>query len=300
MNLGKSIRIYLKEGTVTGIKLAEVVNLTIQAFSCPRNKLLDLNKYFSNESNRPGIYFLIGIDDKTNNDKVYIGEAENVWERLKTHDIKKDFWNEVILFTSKDENLTKSHVKYLESRLITISNMSKRYQLENSNSPSLTSLPLPDKDAMEEFILNIRLLTGTLGHKFLETPLLSNDLNSNSVIPKTEENSLIEIKENMLFELNVKGVKAKAIQTDEGVVVLENSEISETASKNYGYKTLREKLIEDNIIINNKFAKNYLFQSPSAAAAVIVGYSINGRNTWKNNNGKSLKEIEENEINNSK
>jgi len=302
MNLGKSIRIYLKEGTVTGIKLAEVVNLTIQAFSCPRNKLLDLNKYFSNESNRPGIYFLIGIDDKSNNDKVYIGEAENVWERLKTHDIKKDFWNEVILFTSKDENLTKSHVKYLESRLISISNKSKRYQLENSNSPSLTSLPLPDKDAMEDFILNIKLLTGTLGHKFLETPLLTSDLdfNSNFVTPKADENFHIETKENMLFELNVKGVKAKAIQTDEGVVVLEDSEISETASRNYGYKTLREKLIEDNIINNNKFTKNYLFQSPSAAAAVIVGYSINGRNTWKNNDGKSLKEIEENEIKNSK
>ena len=302
MNLGKSIRIYLKEGTVTGIKLAEVVNLTIQAFSCPRNKLLDLNKYFSNESNRPGIYFLIGIDDKSNNDKVYIGEAENVWERLKTHDIKKDFWNEVILFTSKDENLTKSHVKYLESRLISISNNSKRYQLENSNSPSLTSLPLPDKDAMEDFILNIKLLTGTLGHKFLEAPLLTSDLdfNSNFVTPKADENFHIETKENMLFELNVKGVKAKAIQTDEGVVVLEHSEISETASRNYGYKTLREKLIEENIIENNKFTKNYLFQSPSAAAAVIVGYSINGRNTWKNNNGKSLKEIEENEIKNSK
>lgn len=302
MNLGKSIRIYLKEGTVTGIKLAEVVNLTIQAFSCPRNKLLDLNKYFSNESNRPGIYFLIGIDDKSNNDKVYIGEAENVWERLKTHDIKKDFWNEVILFTSKDENLTKSHVKYLESRLISISNKSKRYQLENSNSPSLTSLPLPDKDAMEDFILNIKLLTGTLGHKFLETPLLTSyvDFNSNFVTPKADENFHIETKENMLFEFNVKGVKAKAIQTDEGVVVLEDSEISETASRNYGYKTLREKLIEDNIINNNKFTKNHLFKSPSAAAAVIVGYSINGRNTWKNNDGKSLKEIEENEIKNSK
>jgi hypothetical protein len=141
------------------------------------------------------------------------------------------------------------------------------------------------------------LLTGTLGHKFLETPLLSNDLNSNCVIPKTEENSLIEIKENMLLELNVKGVKAKAIQTDEGVVVLEDSEIYETTSKNYGYKTLREKLIEDSIIKNNKFIKSYLFKSPSAAAAVIVGYSINGRKTWKNSNGKSLKEIEENEIN---
>lgn len=299
MNLGKSIRIYLKEGTVTGIKLAEVVNLTIQAFSCPRNKLLDLNKYFSSESNRPGIYFLIGIDDKSNNEKVYIGEAENVWERLKTHDIKKDFWTEVILFTSKDENLTKSHVKYLESRLISLSNLSKRYQLENSNSPSLTSLPLPDKDAMEDFIINIRLLAGTLGHKFLEEPILTNNLDLSSTTSKVEYNSPIETKEVITFELNVKGIIAKAIQTDEGMVVLKDSEVSETESSSYGYKTLRDKLIEDNIIKDKRFTKNYLFQSPSAAAAVIVGYSINGRNTWKNN-GKSLKEIEENEIKNSK
>lgn len=298
MNLGKSIRIYLKEGTVTGIKLAEVVNLTIQAFSCPRNKLLDLNKYFSKESNKPGIYFLLGIDDKTNNDKVYIGEAENVWDRLKTHDIKKDFWNEVILFTSKDDNLTKSHVKYLESRLIDISYNSKRYELENSNSPNLTSLPLPDKDAMEDFIINIKLLTGTLGHKFLETPLLLDnaDLDTCSTTSKTEADAIENTKDKMYFTLNVKGINAKSIQTDEGIVVLEGSEISKIVTESYGYRTLREKLIKENIIVNNKFTKNYLFKSSSSAAAVIVGYSINGRNTWKNEDGKTIKEIEENEI----
>ncbi len=300
MNLGKSIRIYLKEGTVTGIKLAEVVNLTIQAFSCPRNKLIDLNKYFSNESNRPGIYFLIGIDEKTNNDKVYIGEAENVWDRLKTHDIKKDFWNEVILFTSKDNNLTKSHVKYLESRLIDISYNSKRYELENSNSPSLTSLPLPDRDAMEDFIINIKLLTGTLGHKFLETPLVLIALEFDKTLIKDQADkiAILETKGEMYFELNVKGIKARAIQTDEGIVVLENSEISKTVSENYGYKSLRDKLTNENIIANNKFTKNYLFKSSSAAAAVIVGYSINGRNIWKSENGKSIKEIEESDIKN--
>ena len=44
MTLGKSIRIYLKEGTVSGIKQAEVVNHTIQALSSPRNKFTDLHK----------------------------------------------------------------------------------------------------------------------------------------------------------------------------------------------------------------------------------------------------------------
>lgn len=162
MILGKSIRIYLKEGTVSGIKLAELVNLTIQALSSPRNKISELNINFQSHINTQGVYFLICLDDNTGKPKVYIGEGENVWERLKNHAINKDFWTEVILFTSKDDNITKSHIKYLESRLIEITKESERYVLENNNTPNLTSLPLPDKDAMEEFIQNIKILTGVL------------------------------------------------------------------------------------------------------------------------------------------
>lgn len=295
MTLGKSIRIYLKEGTVSGVKLAELVNLTIQALSSPRSKIGELNTFFQNHVNRQGVYFLIGSDDATGKPKVYIGEGENVWERLKNHAINKDFWTEVILFTSKDENITKSHIKYLESRLVEITKISDRYILENSNTPNLTSLPLPDRDAMEEFILNIKILNGVFGHKFLEKRIEQKVLEENNLEIVSPQKEAIDLY------LSIKNIKAKAVQTDEGLVVLSGSEVSEIESPNYGYKTLRDELIVDGTISDNSFGKlsftkDHLFTSPSAAAAVIVGYSINGRRTWKNINGKTLAEIEIKEI----
>lgn len=300
--LGKSIRIYLKDGSVTGIKLAEVLNLTIQALSCPRSKISDLNKYFQKEINTQGVYFLIGIDDKSGKSKVYIGEAENVWERLKNHAVKKDFWSDVVLFTSKDENITKSHVKYIESRLVEITKRAERCLLDNSNTPTLSSLPLPDRDSMEEFLNNIKILNGTLGYKFLENPV-NNTIEKRAIDDVSKKEELeVGFNNDIKLYLSVKKIEAKSIQTNEGLVVLSGSQVSAKESKNYGYKTLREQLVVDGVIFENKkgeltFAKDHLFQSPSSAAAVIVGYSINGRRTWKDSDGKTLSEIEKEKIN---
>ena len=285
MSIGKTIRIYLDDGSVSGIRHAEIVNWTGQAISSPRTQIKSLSAW--EESKKPGVYFLFGVDEESAQDAVYIGEAENVLDRLQNHIANKDFWNEVVFFTSKDENLTKSHVKYLESRLVQIAKNSGRYVLLNGNEPQLPVLPRGDRDAMEEFISNLKILLGAVGYKVLE--------------PLAEGVEELDSSEPIFFELllKVKGINAKAYLTNEGIVVLTSSQVSKIVkdSLSGGYKKLREQLIENGVLMETDsgyvFTKNQLFKSPSQAAAIIVGYAINGRHHWKAQNGLSLKNIEE-------
>ena len=89
MPQGKSIRIYLADGTVTGIRHAEVVNWTGQAIICPRTRVGELGQW--EEVTRPGVYVLFGIDPETGQPLAYVGEAENVYERLQQHLGTKEF-----------------------------------------------------------------------------------------------------------------------------------------------------------------------------------------------------------------
>jgi hypothetical protein len=303
-SFGKSIRIYLKDGTVTGIKIGEIVNHTIQSISCPRLRTTELSD--SVEAKRPGIYFLFGIDEETNEPKVYIGEAENVYERLQNHVANKDFWNEVIFFVSKDENLTKSHVKYLESRLIQIAISTNRYKIENYNQSQLSSLPIADRDAMEEFLVYVKLLIGVLGHKFLEdvTAIAKKKEEMPQQPNETWKGKILISKTNLELFLSVSGLNAKSLQTDEGIVVLKGSEAAKeyTNSLQPGYRELRERLIKNGVLelIGEKyiFQSDVLFNTASPAAAIVVGYNINGPHNWKDKTGRTLKEIESQRIKN--
>lgn len=166
---GKTIKIYLADGDVTGIKIGEIVNNTIQAIYCSRFRLPEITSF--PQTKKPGVYLLLGQDDQSNMPKAYIGEAENTYKRLLAHITEKDFWNDVIFFVSKDENITKSHVKYLESRLVKMAKAVNRYKIENANNSIAASLPLPDIDAMEEFLSHIKMLLGVFNHLILEKPL---------------------------------------------------------------------------------------------------------------------------------
>ncbi len=298
MELGRTIKIYLDNGSVTGIKHSEIVNWSGQAMSSPRSLIKKLKDW--TEAQRPGVYFLFGLDEN-GNDSVYIGESENVFERLAQHvaDPKKDFWDEVVFFTSKDENLTKAHVKFLESKLTLLAKDANRYKVLNGNSPQQSKLPRGDRDSMEEFINNIRILIGAMSHKVLEpinkqqpiNETLSHDVNTNNT--QSSNNDLY---------LNINKIDAKAILTEEGIVVKKDSEAfsKERDSLGLSYKNLRNKLQEEGVLVENGnkllFTKDYLFPSPSQAAAVIVGYAINGRNSWCLTDGTTLKEYEEKQI----
>ncbi|MCV2359679.1 GIY-YIG nuclease family protein [Paucibacter sp. TC2R-5] len=307
MALGKSIRIYLADGGVTGLRHGEIVNWTGQAIACPRTRFQELREW--TEAKRPGIYFLFGQDDESGQDSVYIGEAEVVFDRLCSHISGKDFWTELVAFTSKDDNLTKAHVRYLESRLVSVATHAGRYAIENSASPQLPSLPRADRDAMEEFIGGIQTLLGVLGHRVLE-PLVERAgiALTHEVVPGTQAaiqpifepsaNFALLPSQTQTFQLRVSNLIATAVRTDEGLVVLANSEAASAVqnSLSVGYRTLREQLISSGVLIGSgsklKFSRDQLFRSPSQAAAVVVGYSINGRDNWKTPNGVSFTDFE--------
>lgn len=289
-NYGKSIRVYLADGIATGIKHAEIVNWTGQAISCTRKRIGELKEW--PESRSPGIYFLVGEDIEVDTPLVYIGESENVYERLSIHGVKKEFWREVVFFTNKDENLTKAHIRYLESRLVEQANKANRSKLENGNSPQLPTIPRSDRDAMEDFLSNVRVLMGVLGHRFLEPIVGEND--TSETVAKTYQAS-----ENIPLTLNYKKLNANALLTDEGVVLLKGSEalpiVKETLAP--GYKKIKTDLIESGKLKDegDKYVLqiDYLFNSPSAAACIVLGRPSNGRTIWKDSAGRTIAEIEE-------
>jgi hypothetical protein len=220
--------------------------------------------------------------------KVYIGEAENAYSRLVYHISEKEFWNEAVVFISKDENLNKAHIKYLESRLFEIASTASRYDVQNSNIPTKSSISESDQAEMEEFIEFIKILINTLGFKVFE-PLIKQEL--------TDDNN------EKLYIKAARGANAEGKRTSDGFVVFHNSEIATETVDSYERKKrnkLRDELIENEIIIKVEdkliFKSDYLFSSPSAAAMVIMGRTANGLVEWKDSSGKALREIEKQEI----
>ncbi|TXH04996.1 MAG: GIY-YIG nuclease family protein [Nevskiaceae bacterium] len=308
MARGKTVRIYLADGSASGVRHAEITNWSGQALACPRTRFTDLKAW--PETNRPGVYFLFGLDEESGRDVAYIGEAEVVIERISSHVSGKDFWTDLVAFTSKDDNLTKAHVRYLESRLVQLAQNAGRYILTNSVSPQPASLPRADQDAMEDYIESLGMLLAALGHKVL-VPLTTKPASPSSQ-PNATATSRIDLttpteaspipatsKEPTNYSLRVGRIYATAQKTNEGLVVLAGSEAAPDSqpSLSSGYRAIREKLIASGALLvadgKARFSRDHLFRSPSQAAAVIVGYSINGRDAWKAEDSRTWGQIED-------
>jgi hypothetical protein len=269
--IGKSISLFLIDGTSDGVVACELFNWTGKGFKIPRSRLKELAN--REDLKRAGVYFLIGRDE-AESEIAYIGEAEEVYKRLLQHQ-DKDFWTEALVFISKDENLNKAHVKYLEYILHKSAIDSARYKVNNSNNPNKPAISEAERAVMTEFAENLQLLVGTMGYKLFE-PL------TKRTIPKQEQ----------YFITAVRGAEATAVLTSEGMVVRKGSKIamSEVPSMPQSFHLKREKLMNEGIIKDFIFTKDYLFSSPSTAAAVVMGRSANGLIEWKRNDCSTLKD----------
>lgn len=297
MPIGKSIRVYLADATVTGIRYAELVNWTGHALACPRNRLAELTTW--PEASKPGVYFLFESRLSESKPLAYIGESENVTGRLTSHDRNKEFWNEVVIFTSKDENLTKAHIKFLESTLVVLAKQADRYDLENGNTPPESSLPRADRDAMAEFVENIRMVLGILGYTILE-PLLR-------TVPTAQQSNQVENAANASSPLNdlafrVNNITAYGAITDEGFVLKKGSQVSKTNTESVAGKLVaaKERFKADGLLVPEGdhllATEDILVSSSSYAAVIVAGTSRSGPQSWKTSSGRTLKEIEDSSL----
>lgn len=284
MTIGKTIRIYLADGTPTGIRHAEMVNWTGQALVCPRLRLPELFGW--DEARRPGVYFLFG-DDDSGKPVAYVGEAEDVASRLTHHAANKEFWTVAVMVTSKDDNLTKAHVKYLEARCHDIGKAAGRVKLLNATTPTTPKLPRPDCDAMEDFLGPLKVLVGALGFRVLDA------LDK----PPDPTSSVALSAEFLHMRVPKHGVDAAMALSDEGYVVQSGSTVSakEKPSLSPALSDRRHDLVERGVLVGDgaalRLTTPQLFSSASAASSFVCGYTQSGSN-WATESGVRLKNYE--------
>ncbi len=276
MTKPQTIQIFLPDGSPTSIREAELTNRLVKAILFPRNKLQEVAK--RDMVHFTGVYFLFGSTEDSAKPIVYIGEGEDCFTRIQAHNRNKDFWTHCVIIATKTDEYTKTDGKYLEHYCLAKAKEIGRYDTDNdtgSKKPSISESR--EYDLLDNFE-TAKILLATLGYPIFEE--------------KRKAKSNKEI-----FYCKGKNADAKGELTDDGFLVYKDAKASfeETKGINKWIGILRKKLIEEQILkAENGFyilQQDYIFNSPSAAAATILGRSANGWKEWKDKNGITLDEL---------
>jgi Domain of unknown function (DUF4357) len=278
MNQKQTVKIFLAEGNPTGLRILELFNWNGRGVIIPRDRM----EYASTREDidTQGVYLLLG--DTENGERVlYVGESENVHDRIKSHHKNKDFWDTAICFFSKDANLNKAHVKYLEELLIKEAMDAGRVKIENGNQPRRTKLAESDEAEILLFAENIKLILSSIGYTFLKRP------------------TDYEKEEKDIYVCTGTNAHAEGFYTSEGFVVLKDSLARKQVAKSAKERHLKRRtaLIEEGTLSDYNgesliFRKDVVFTSPSNAAQNVLGMNANGWKHWKRkSDGKTLDEV---------
>lgn len=282
MTYGKAIELFLVNGTADSLITAELSNWNGKAIKIPRIEIASCSR---DDITQAGVYFLFCKEDD-GSDSVYIGEAENVKERLIQHlrdyqsEKERYYWNTAVIFTGRD--LNKALIRYLENRFVMIARDSKRYLVLTKNTYRNTVMKESQIAVMEEFIENVKILINALGYKVLE--------------PVVQQETQLEQSDEELLLLETASANASGKVTTEGFVLLKGAVLNDKApakSLSAGMQRLRQKLFDERKVQDMVTTEDILFSSSSAAADFVLGYSASGPRTWHAKDGRTLKEIEE-------
>jgi Domain of unknown function (DUF4357) len=275
-----TLHLHLIHADPKRLRYAYQSNWTGRAVAAPRTEFD--GALSRSEAGKPGVYLLTGVDPESGRPAIYIGEAECIRDRTKSH-TDKDFWNQVTYFVSADDSLTKAHIKYLEGKLLDLAKSAGRALVTNGQS-SGAKLPESDRADMEVFLEKVNQLLPVLGIDLL--------------VPAS--GTAVEKSKTTLLTCEIKGIKAKGYRTPNGFLVLKDSQAVATerpSSEKWPWtRNLRQRLRDEKQLVESGgrlvFVEDVEFSSPSAAAAVVHGGHANGLTAWKDMHGRSLKELE--------
>lgn len=280
---GRTVRLFLADGLPYGVVIADVGNWNGKALAAPRGRLPDLLR--RPEASRTGVYILLGPNpDQVDGVLAYIGEADDIAARMRIHlrSESKDFFDRVVFLVSSDEMLTKGHVRYLESRLIKLTQEAGSVALTNDTHPDFQRLPEADRADMDTFVDNAALVL----------PILGCDLFRRRQRPQAAPRAARADGDegtSPVFSFATAGASATGHETDEGFVVFAGSTARRAASSTFpaGYAALRDKLVANGQLVDSfssdllTFAADVTFSSPSAAASIVSARSASGPLEWK-------------------
>lgn len=183
MARGKVISVYLIDGVANGKIKATITNWNGIAYKIPR-RLLDECKELD-AFNQSGVYFLFG------NNTVYVGQAEvrkngkGIHQRILDHenDQYKDCWDEVVIFTRKDNSFGRTDISYLENRFYNKALQGGRFHVQNGNEPTRGTVTEEKESELEEYIDQAELVLGALGYKVFEAMV--------APVPESEQKSIV-------------------------------------------------------------------------------------------------------------
>ncbi|MBQ9227674.1 MAG: GIY-YIG nuclease family protein [Eubacterium sp.] len=270
----KIIQMKIFSGDPNKLIMCELTTSNVRAYRVSRNELQEFGK--REDAHNTGIYFLFGKDDY-NNTTVYIGEGEDILVRLKQQLFLKDYWNVAIVIISNNNFLNKAHIKYLENEFYSLAIESARAVVTNKNTPTRSSVSEYDAATLNRFINDTKLLVNTLGYKVFDLV----DEDTESKLP-------------LFYIKAARGANGAGKIVTDGFAVLKGTSIATSVTKSYpsGSSKRRQYLIESGIINSDYvFVKDYVFNSPSSAAQIVMGRSANGLTEWKTETGQVLKTI---------
>ena len=297
MRHSKNFNLFLMDGEVTGRIKCTLSNWTGLAYKIPRSYLDKCRD--RQDLKQSGVYFLFGKNEN-GEDEVYIGQAgirkngEGVLFRVAEHLKDDTYFSDAVMLTTQNNSFGPTEISYLENKFTNMALETDRFKVRNNNDPNPGNVTEEKESELEDFIEYSKMVLGVLGYKVF-VPIVDAKKKESSD-EKCEERKL-ELFLSWKSRKSNRRIEAKCKRTDEGFVVLKDSMIEENDSPTIprSIKELRDTCRRNNEIIDGRLCKNYLFNSPSYAATFVLGVSVNGRTAWKTEDGRTLKELEEEE-----